>query len=297
MRVAAWLWLSLAFAVVLFAARDTEAGRPRARAKASDWVTVLRPAAAGRVLIRRSVFTMGSDQEDIALALALCRSEPMGEECQEEWFADEFAPHSVELSDYWIDRTEVTMGDYLRCVEVGPCAAPPLAAGGRRFLQPDLPATMVTWGDAQTFCAFRGGRLPTEAEWERAARGTKGRRYPWGNVFDPYLANGGRFGIQVFEDKDGFLELAPVGSFVEGGTPDRIVDLVGNAEEWVADWWAPEYPMTSETNPKGPTVGDEKIVRGGSYLQGKHSLRAAERNKDVPSARRPWRGFRCAYDP
>ena len=189
------------------------------------------------------------------------------------------------------------MGEYLRCVEAGPCSAPPLAAGGRRFLAPDLPATMITWSEAATFCAFRGGRLPTEAEWERAARGVNGRRYPWGNVFDPYLTNGGRFGIQVFEEKDGFLELAPVGSFVEGATPDRIVDLVGNAEEWVADWWAPEYPMTSEVNPKGSSVGDEKVVRGGSYIQGRHSLRAAERNKDVPSARRPWRGFRCAYDP
>jgi formylglycine-generating enzyme required for sulfatase activity len=240
---------------------------------------------------------MGSDPAEIGFALAVCRAEPMGESCEEEWFADEFAPHSVELSDFWIDRNEVTVAEYRRCVDVGPCVDLPLAAGGRRLLEPSFPATMVTWSDAVTFCKFRGGRLPTEAEWERAARGVKSRRYPWGNVFDPYFVNGGRFGLDWYEDKDGFLELAPVGTFVHGQTPDLIADLIGNAEEWVADWWGPEYPLASENNPKGPSVGDEKVVRGGSYIHGKHSLRAAERNKDVPSARRPWRGFRCAYDP
>lgn len=287
----------LALVTVLLSVSEIQAGRPRTRAKASEGVVTLRPQVEGRVLIRRSVFTMGSDQAEIGFALSVCRAEPMGEACEDEWFTDEFAPHSVELSDYWLDRTEVSMGDYQRCVEAGPCVAPPLAAGGRRFLEPELPATMVSWTEAVTYCKFRGGRLPTEAEWERAARGTKGRRYPWGNVFDPYFANAGRFGIELFEDKDGYLELAPVGSFVHGQTPDKIADLAGNAEEWVADWWAPEYPLTSETNPKGPSVGDEKVVRGGSYIHGRHWLRGADRNKDVPSARRPWRGFRCAYDP
>ncbi len=283
--------------VAILAAPSTSSGRPaKTKAKTTDGIVVLRPQVQGRVLLRRGVFRMGSEQADIALALAACRAEVAGEQCQEEWFADEFAPHPVELDDFWIDRTEVNVGDYTRCVEAGPCSALPIAGGGRRFAEPELPVTMVTWSDAVLYCKFRGGRLPTEAEWERAARGTKNRRYPWGNVFDPYFANGGRFGLDFFEEKDGFVELAPVGSFVAGQTPDGIADLVGNAEEWVADWWAPEYPETSEVNPKGPSVGDEKVLRGGSFWHGRAWLRAAERNKDFPSARRPWRGFRCAYD-
>jgi len=240
---------------------------------------------------------MGSDHTELSLAMALCRSEPAGDICQEEWFTDEYAPHPVELTDYWIDRTEVTMGDYTRCAEAGPCNPIPLAAGGRRFTEPDLPATLVTWSDAATYCKFRGGRLPTEAEWERAARGTANRRLPWGNVFDPYFVNGGRFGLEFFSDKDGYAELAPVGSFAAGQTPDGIADLIGNAEEWVADWWAPEYPEATERNPKGPSVGDVKVLRGGSYWAAPAWLRAANRDRDFPSARRPWRGFRCAYDP
>lgn len=285
-------------ALAVVAARS-EAGpiRTRTRAKSTEGVLVLRPPVEGRVLIRGGVFRMGSDHTEMSLAMALCRSEPAGELCQEDWWTDEYAPHPVKLSDYWIDRTEVTMGDYSRCVEAGPCNAIPLAAGGRRFTEPESPATLVTWGDAVTYCRFRGGRLPTEAEWERAARGTTNRRLPWGNVFDPHFVNGGRLGLEWFSEKDGFTELAPVGSFVVGQTPDGIADLIGNAEEWVADWYAPEYPEASEVNPKGPSVGDVKVLRGGSYWSAPAWLRAQNRDFAFPSERRPWRGFRCAYEP
>ena len=161
----------------------------------------------------------------------------------------------------------------------------------------ELPQVLVSWNEALAYCRFRGGRLPTEAEWERAARGPAGRRYPWGDVFDRQRLNGGRFALDPFEARDGFVELAPVGSFLAGATPDGIHDLAGNVEEWVADWYAPEYPEATEVEPQGPTGGDEKVVRGGGYGHGAAWVRGAARSKDVPSARRAWRGFRCAYAP
>ncbi len=258
----------------------------------------LRAPAEGRVLIRGASFMMGSEAREIDLAIELCRYEPSGDDCPRlsDNFAMEYPPHQVTLSDFFLDKLEVSSGDYDRCAEVGPCASRPLASGGKRFEAPEVPATMVTWSDAATYCGWRGGRLPTEAEWERAARGLAGRRYPWGNIYDPYLTNGGRFALDPFEDKDGYLELASVGSFPSGRTPDGILDLAGNAEEWVFDWYG-AYGESGAVNPKGPDAGDHRVVRGGGYPDGRAWLRGAARGHDLPGQRRAWRGFRCAYDP
>jgi formylglycine-generating enzyme required for sulfatase activity len=282
-------------AAALSSASPGAAGETR-RAPSDGGVVTLRAPVEGRVLIRASSFNMGSDIPEIALAAASCAAEPAGAQCRADELEDEYGPHAVFLDDYWIDRLEVTVGDFGRCVAAGACAPRPLAASGKRFEQADLPATMVTWQDASQYCVFLGGRLPTEAEWERAARGTKGRRYPWGNVFSPYLANGGRLALDPFEDKDGFVELAPVGSFPLGKTPDGILDLAGNAEEWVQDWWSPQYPEEPQANPKGPESGEARVVRGGGYGHARAFLRGASREPASPGSRRPWRGFRCAYD-
>lgn len=265
------------------------------RSPTTNPVLTLRAPAEGSVLIRSGTYAMGSDVDEIQLALLLCRYEPAADKCREGEFVDEFPAHDVTLSDFRIDRLEVTVGDYQRCVEVGPCAAPPLASGGKRFEQAELPVSMVTWNDAATYCSWRGGRLPTEAQWERAARGLTSKRFAWGNTYDPFLNNGGRLGLDPFEDKDGFLELSPVGSFPSGRTPDGVLDLAGNVEEWVADWYN-AYPEEDVTDPTGPETGDEKVVRGGSYIHGRAWLRGASRGHDAASARRSWRGFRCAYD-
>jgi len=271
--------------------------RPPRIADTSQGVVTLALGPEGRALIRGGTFQRGSEVDEIQRALSSCASEASESACEQEWFVYEFAESPVTLSDFVIDRLEVSGGDYRRCVEVGPCKAVLLAVGGKRFEQPNLPATMVTHGDAASYCQWRGGRLPTEAEWEYAARGMKARRFPWGNVFDPYFANAGRFaiGVDPFEAKDGFLELAPVGSFVAGKTPEGLFDMAGNAEEWVGDWFA-EYAQAPSVDPTGPDSGDERVVRGGSYGHGRAWLRAAARGHASPGSRAAFRGFRCAYE-
>lgn len=258
----------------------------------------LAPPAPERVHILAGAFTMGSTSEEVIAAIAACASEPLGDPdiCEQDGeYANELSAHEVYLSEYWIDRTEVTVARYRTCVATGTCTELPYAAGGGRFDQPDLPAVLISWTEARKFCSWAGGRLPTEAEWERAARGRGGRRFPWGNIYNAFVANHGRLAWNDLDDSDGFLELAPVGSFSDGAAEGGILDLAGNAEEWVADWYAPAYPEANEMNPKGPDMGDDRVVRGGSYTHSKANMRAAARRHALPDQRRAWRGFRCVY--
>jgi formylglycine-generating enzyme required for sulfatase activity len=205
--------------------------------------------------------------------------------------------HEVMLSDFFIDRTEVTNRDYRRCIAVGVCDAPRDRGALRWTQRDDHPVTLVTWSDADRYCRWRGARLPSEAEWERAARGLNGRVFPWGNVFNPYLVNHGRPGrIDRLDDRDGYAELAPVASFVAGATTEGIYDLAGNVEEWVADWYAEGYVEPQKRDPRGPALGNFRVVRGGSYRDGRAWLRGAARNRALPSVALPWVGFRCASD-
>ena len=269
---------------------------PVREAATQSGLTSLKTPGPDAILIRAGTFTMGSDEAEIANAIALCRFEPGGEEegaCREDLFVHEFAPHPVYLSDYWIDRTEVTVARYRQCVAAGRCTEPPYTSGAERFDRPDMPVVLVSWNDASAFCAFAGGRLPTEAEWERAAKGLKGRRYPWGQVYNPLLANHGRLTWDPLDPGDGFLEIAPVGSFPDGRTPDGIVDLAGNVDEWVLDYYSPEHPRVSAVNPRGPDSGNERVIKGGSYASARPWLRGASRSRESPGVRRPTRGFRC----
>jgi formylglycine-generating enzyme required for sulfatase activity len=273
---------------------------PSPRAGGGD-VLVLHAPGPAAVLIRGGVFVMGSPAEEIALAREQCVREPRGEDCGNRelfpsLFADELEPHSVLLGDFWIDRTEVTIRDYRRCADVGSCR--PLGSEGHGLAAraDDQPVTLVTWDDASAFCRWQGGRLPTEAEWERAARGWAGRRYAWGETYNRSLLNHGRFAWDPHDQSDGFATIAPVGSYPAGATPEGVVDLLGNVEEWVADWYTPAYGPDLAVDPRGPETGDVRVVRGGSYQSAAAWLRAAARSYDIPSRARAWRGFRCARD-
>jgi formylglycine-generating enzyme required for sulfatase activity len=249
------------------------------------------------ILVPAGTFVMGSTGDDVLSALVDCQHEPAGDRCEGTQFADESPPHRVTLSAYFLDRTEVTVAEYGRCVAAGRCRALPLGDGARRFDRPNYPASLVTWDEARTYCAFRGARLPTEAEFERAARGTSGRRYPWGELYNSHASNHGRLAWQPTDDKDGYAELAPVGSFPSGRTPDGFLDLAGNVSEWVSDRYAPQYDDSDVTDPQGPreTSGaPARVVRGGSYESAAPGLRGAARQAEEPGTRRPWIGFRCA---
>lgn len=269
---------------------------PSRAAQARDGRVVLRTPGPRRVLLRKGTFRMGSTIPEVATAQAMCRIEPLGRECKATTFADEMVAHDVTLDDFWIDRTEVTNEAYHRCVDVGVCRPPAYAGAKAWTADPRKPVTLVSWYDAQTFCRWDRSRLPTEAEWERAAKGWKGRTYPWGEVWNPKICNHGRFAINQLDDIDGFAELAPVGAFPQGRSREGIDDLAGNVEEWVADWYSPGYPEADVVNPTGPSTGDEKVLRGGSYVDGRGWLRTSSRSKSLPSLKRPYRGFRCARD-
>jgi formylglycine-generating enzyme len=258
----------------------------------------LAPPPSERVHVLSGAFVMGSTTEEVIRAIAMCASEPLGDPdfCEHKGeYANELSPHEVYLSEYWIDRAEVTVERYRACIATGSCPELPFTSGGGRFDRPDLPAVLVNWTEARRFCEWAGGRLPTEAEWERAARGRTGRQFPWGQVWSGFVANHGRLAWSELDDTDGFLELAPVGSYPDGAAEGGILDLAGNAEEWVADWYAPSYPEANAVNPKGPPSGDDRVVRGGSYSLGRAGLRSAARGHALPDERRTWRGFRCVY--
>jgi sulfatase modifying factor 1 len=276
--------------------RPALAPAPASSAHTKSGVVSLRTPSSDMILVRGGRFFMGSSLGEYEHARMLCLADPgaCGDPVID--FADEGAKHAVRLSDYWLDRTEVTVAAYRRCVEVGACRAPPYEKGAKRFDKPTLPVVLVTWDEARTYCAWAGKRLPTEAEWERAARGLVGRRYAWGVVYNPFLSNHGRGSSLSLDASDGFLELSPVGSFRDGHTPDGFADLTGNVEEWVADYYAPELSAIDEIDPVGPAQGERRVVRGGSFTHARPYLRAANRDGDFPYLRKSWRGFRCARD-
>ncbi len=274
-------------------------GGPAERALTGG-VVQLREPRSTMILVPASSFVMGSTPIDVLSAVLDCTHEPLGDplRCNQLMFSDEMPEHRVRLSAYWLDRTEVTVRAYRRCAAMGRCRPIAYRAGARRFDKPDYPVSLVSWDDARAYCHFRGARLPTEAEWERAARGIARRRFPWGTLYNSHASNHGRLSWSPTDARDGFAELAPVGSFPAGRTPDGFLDLAGNVAEWVEDRYQASYPPGQAVDPRGPTLAagttGERVVRGGSYESGVAWLRGAARAAVDPGARRPWIGFRCA---
>jgi len=279
-------------------------GAPSAPA---EGVVVLRPPLERRVRITGGRFVMGSTPGEMLRAMKLCEREPYGARCETRqggdigpWIRAEGNAHEVTLSDFEIDRTEVPVRRYARCVAAGACSPPSYPSGDARYDRPEFPVTHVRWDDAAAYCAWIGGRLPTEAEWEHAARGRAGHTFPWGELYNPHLANHGAWADDPTDGRDGFLGLAPIGSFPDGATATGLLDVAGNASEWVADWYDRDdegygYGRAAVVDPKGPAYGAlGHVIRGGSYREAAYWLRTAAR-RAWPTATREV-GFRCAYD-
>jgi len=208
--------------------------------------------------------------------------------------SDEKPPYTVYLDAFWIDRYEVTNALYKKCVEARQCSAPSSTKSSTRdsyygnSQYDNYPVIYVSWNDANAFCSWTGKRLPTEAEWEKAARGTDARVYPWGNTFDGAKVNSWDSSPRVGDTTE-------VGRYPSGASPYGALDMAGNVWEWVADWYDPGYYANSpRNNPKGPTAGQSRVLRGGSWGNFQINVRVSSRNNDAPGNRFNSVGFRCA---
>lgn len=223
------------------------------------------------VEIPEGPFTMGNDQGD----------------------PDEAPAHPVYVRTYFIDLKEVTQSEYARFVNMtkrGQPQVPVFEEDIAKLVDPDFPVVGIGWNDAFGYCRWAGKRLPTEAEWEKAARGEGRRLYPWGNEFSYVVSN-------IDGEDDGFKYLSPVGSFEGGRSPYGVYDMTGNVAEWVADTYDAQYYQNSPfRDPPGPDSTEFKVIRGGTWRDSKLNARLTKR-----FSAKMWRtdatiGFRCAQD-
>ena len=244
-------------------------------------------------------------------------------------FDDERPQRTVFVSSFRIDRYEITNARYKQFLDATGHPAPNhqkpkltlWAYGAPLPGSEQHPVVNVSWEDAAAYCRWQGKRLPTEAEWEKAARGTDGRRYPWGNDWDFTKANSASYWAgRTIEFKDGeewktfwvtgdgarishasglngeVLTL-PVGSFPDGASTYGILDMAGNVSEWIQDWYEPySYLNAPLSDPQGPNGQLLKVVRGGSWLKPARNLRTSDRDYGFPTDRAGGIGFRCAQD-
>ncbi|WP_437792827.1 SUMF1/EgtB/PvdO family nonheme iron enzyme [Sorangium sp. So ce693] len=295
------------------ATASATAATPTASAATAAAALSERPAEcpAGMVLVPGGKFFMGSDEPEFKL-----------------WQP----AHKVTIDTFCIDVHEVTAGDYMACSDKGECKRPPAApdfpntdgspaaahqktltvlAEQCTFGKPELakhPINCLPWSLANAYCQVHGKRLPTEAEWEYAARGSDGRKFPWGDKPGDQTfmnacgtectawekAHGLKPSERMYEADDGFAGTAPVGSFPNGRTKFGADDVVGNVWEWTADWFE-TYKDEEQVNPKGAPAGDRKAIRGGAYNGGFALwLNPAFRYHQLATASAPGIGFRCA---
>jgi len=197
--------------------------------------------------------------------------------------------HRVHLEAFWIDRVEVSNAMYAACVDAGACSHPFLEENPYygRWVYRNLPVVFVNWSQATEYCEWAGRRLPTEAEWEKAARGTDERPYPWGKALPtPRLAN-------YAESLIG--EPVSVYRYPSGASPYGALNMAGNVREWLADWFDKRYYLeTPRDNPTGPETGIERSMRSGAYDADANEIYTTSRYKHEPQSAGLSRGFRCA---
>ncbi len=242
---------------------------PKARAGLHPPPTLTGKDGAPMVLVPAGEFLMGSEQGD----------------------DDEQPVHRVFLDSFYLDLFEVTNGRFAKFVAaIG--SEPPWGFADQEtpVVHAERPVRWVNWLEATGYCLWAGKRLPTEAEWEKAARGTDGRPYPWGS--EPPTPAHAVFGL-----KEGAEPVAPIGDRDKGASPYGVHDLAGNLYEWVSDWYDDAfYAQQSTINPHGPPDGTAKVQRGGSYINQPYRLRTTFRTKGDPTEHDPNVGFRCAQD-
>ena len=242
-------------------------------------------------------------------------------------FIDESPQHTVYLDAFWFDQTEVTVEMFRSFVEAtgyettaeevgwgSPWTDGPMEEewphvpgtdwqhphGPESFAQGNHPVVQVTWLDAAAYCEWAGGSLPTEAQWERAARGDEGWIWPWGNNYNGFVGNfcDAQCPVDRWNDasyEDGYALTAPVGSFPGGASPYGALDMAGNVWEWVADWYDEDYYENSPTeNPLGPSFGVARTQRGGAWIDNESWVRTTVRHATPPRNLADDLGFRCA---
>jgi formylglycine-generating enzyme required for sulfatase activity len=201
--------------------------------------------------------------------------------------------HTVKLDGFWIDRTEVANAQYAGCVAAGVCSPPsPSSTLTRKSYYGDsqydeYPVIYVSWDDATTYCEWVGGRLPSEAEWEYAARGTDGRIYPWGNEWDAKRCNAWESGKH---------DTTPVGAYLQGASPYGVLDMAGNVLEWTLSLYRP-YPYQSGDGREDPHAGGNRVLRGGSWSLSRSLARVSPRYYHLPDYFGDDVGFRVVVAP
>ena len=216
--------------------------------------------------------------------------------------------HTITLDGYWIYQMEVTNAMYQACVADQACPRPQWNYSQTRDTYygdhafDDYPVIYVSWVDAQSYCTWAGGRLPSEAEWEKAARGNQDERlFPWGdtpanseqanfcdtNCSEYYAEN---------NKNDGYADTSPVGTYPAGASPYGLLDMAGNVWEWTYDWFATPYNKSITENPFGPANGTARVIRGGSFYNPSMDLRVVQRASLSPGKTLETLGFRCVLE-
>jgi iron(II)-dependent oxidoreductase len=278
----------------------------------------LQAIQSARVTIAGGTFQMGTTAEEGLAAVDECTVYE-ATNCTADMVQDSVPPHSVTVDTFDMETTEVSLAQYVAFLNyMGPgshsdgCLGQPcaltkvdeplsyIAFDGTTYsvdpaLYTNYPAIWVTWWGAEGYCEALNGRLPTEAEWERAARGEAGNIYPWGFSFDLTYANSNR----PRSETDG---PEPVDSYTSGRTPTGLYNMAGNVSEWVQDWYQENYYTqlasnpSASVNPTGPATGTEKVIRGGSWDTVPLFLRSVHRQSWVPGDPKAFIGFRCAFE-